>query len=549
MQLKGSYWKPAVIGLIAIVSGGWLLQQGADGNVYVKMRMLQDVVRTVSDRYVDEVDPAELYDLAIDGLLDRLGDPHSTLLRPEDYSDLRLQTTGNYGGLGIRIDQKDGWITVVQTLPSTPAERAGLRPGDRIIEVDGVSSEGWTPDDAVKVLRGPKGAPVDIKVLRVGVREPIPVRIVRDEIHVEYVTGFLYDDGIGYIRHQQFSESSAAEIRRLINELDRKGMEGLILDLRGNPGGLLEEGVAVADLFLDRGNEVVETRSRIPDQNDTYHAIREPVDPDLPVVVLVDGFSASASEIVAGALQDHDRALVVGTPTFGKGSVQTLFPLAGGSYLKLTTAKWYTPSGRSIQRDHNSDGDDDVVAIAAPDDAGGTGADGGVHAVTGNETSQVYYTDGGREVYGGGGITPDLIVLRDTLLTVEREFRRELGEDFPAYSDAVFRFAVEYLNAHPGLGPDFAVTDAMLNELYSWLQSAGVEIDRELFDGSKRLISHELAIQLATVGFDEVESTRRRLNLDRQVETAAELLHEAKNQSRLFTLADARADEREGARN
>ncbi len=542
MQLKRSYWKPAVIGLIAVVSGGWLLQQGAEGNVYVKMRMLQDVIRTVSDRYVDSVDPSELYDLAIDGLLEKLGDPHSRLLRPEDYSDLRLQTTGNYGGLGIRIDSKDGWITVVQTLPKTPAERAGLKPGDRIIEVEGESSQGWTPDEAVRVLRGPKGEPVQIRISRIGVREPIPVTIVRAEIHVVYVTGFMYDDGIGYIRHQQFSENSAADIRRLINQLDDQGMKGLIFDLRGNPGGLLEEGVAVSDLFLSRGNEVVETRSRIADQNDTYRAQRDPVDSDLRVVVLVDGFSASASEIVAGALQDHDRALVVGTPTYGKGSVQTLFPLSNGNYLKLTTAKWYTPSGRSIQRDH----DLDILALAPEEsetDVGEIEID-----VLGDQIREVYYTDSGREVYGNGGIRPDLFVRGDTLYIVEREFRRSLGEDIPKYADAVFRFAVEYVDGHSGLKPEFVVSDAMIEELYAWLQSADVQIDPELYHGSRRLIARELGIQLATVAFDEVDSTRRRLVLDRQVDVAAELLREASDPQQLFALAEARKDELETTR-
>ena len=536
MPLKRSYWKPAVIGIVAVASGGWLLQQGADGNVYVKIRMLQDVVRTVSDRYVDEVDPTELYDLAIDGLLERLGDPHSSLLRPEDYSDLRLQTTGNYGGLGIRIDEKDGWITVVQTLPKTPAERAGLRPGDRIVEVDGVSSRSWTPDDAVQVLRGPKGSPVNIKISRVGVPDLIPVEIVRDEIHVEYVTGFMYEDGIGYILHQQFSERSADDIRLLVDELTAEGMKGLIFDLRGNPGGLLDEGVAVSDLFLNRGNEVVETRSRIADQNDTYRATRKPIDPDLPVIVLVDGFSASASEIVAGALQDHDRALVLGTRTFGKGSVQTLFPLSGGNYLKLTTAKWYTPSGRSIHRDR----DPDMVALAVPEEQLEDGPD---RNALGDAVREVYYTDAGREVYGGGGISPDLVVHGDTLLSVERQFRRELGQDIPAYSDAVFRFSVEYSNAHPSLRPDFEVTDAMFDELYAWLMDSGVEVRLDLYEGSERLIHRELGIQLATVTFDAEDSTRRRLVLDRQVATAAQLLRESQTQNRLFALAEERQDE------
>lgn len=535
MQFKGTFWKPAVVGLVAVATGGWLLQQGSQGNVYLKERVLRDVIRHVSDRYVEDVDPAELYDLAIDGLLKQLGDPHSNLLRPEDYSDLRLSTTGNYGGLGIRIDEKDDWITVVQTLPNTPADRAGLRPGDRLIEVDGESMEGWTSDKAVRVLRGEKGDPVELKIARPGVPEPIPVRIVRDEIHVEYVTGFMLDPGIGYISHQQFSEKSADEIRHVVDSLAAIGMTGLIFDLRGNPGGLLEEGVAVSDLFLASGSEVVETRSRMPDQNEDYFAKLEPIDPSLPVVVLVDGYSASASEIVAGALQDHDRALVVGTPTFGKGSVQTLYPLPGGNYLKLTTATWYTPVGRSIHRTATAE---HLLALRRR-----TVVQGVMTQEPDTAEREVFYTDSGREVYGGGGITPDLMVRGDTLTLVEQEFRASLGDQLATYSDAVFRFGLKYSASHPNLSKDFEVTEAMLDDLYGFLQQEGIELDRELYDGSRRLIGRELGIQIATVAFDQTESIRRRLVLDRQVDVAAQLLREGDSQAQLFALAETRGDD------
>jgi carboxyl-terminal processing protease len=535
MQFKGTFWKPAVVGLVAVATGGWLLQQGSHGNVFLKERVLRDVIRYVSDRYVEDVDPAELYDLAVDGMLERLGDPHSNLLRPEDYSDLRLSTTGNYGGLGIRIDEKDDWITVVQTLPNTPADRAGLRPGDRLIEVDGESMEGWTSDKAVRVLRGEKGDPVNLKIARPGVPEPIPVRIVRDEIHVEYVTGFMLEPKIGYISHQQFSEKSADEIRHVVDSLSAAGMTGLIFDLRGNPGGLLEEGVAVSDLFLPSGSEVVETRSRMPDQNEDYFAKREPIDAHLPVVVLVDGYSASASEIVAGALQDHDRALVVGTPTFGKGSVQTLYPLPGGNYLKLTTAKWYTPVGRSI---HRTDTAGHLLALRQR-----TLDQGTMTQEPDTAEREVFHTDSGREVYGGGGITPDLIVRGDTLTLVERDFRTSLGEQLAAYSDAVFRYGLQYSASHPKLSKNFEVTDAMVDELYDFLQKEGIEVDRELYDGSRRLIARELGIQIATVAFDQTESIRRRLVLDRQVDVATQLLREGDNQAQLFALAETRGDD------
>ena len=532
MRFKKSLMLPAAIGLIAVASGGWLVQQGAQGNVYVKQRVFQDVMRVINDRYVEEVDAAELYDMAVEGMIKELGDPHTTILRPEDYSDLRLTTTGNYGGLGIRIDQKDGWVTVVQTLPNTPADRAGLRPGDRLIEVEGESMEGWTSDKAVTVLRGPDGEPVNIKIARVGVREPIPVRIVRAIIHVEYVTAFMLEPGLGYISLTQFSAKSANDVRREIALLEDQGMTGLILDLRTNPGGLLEEGVAVSDIFLNPGAEVVETRSRIPDQNDVYVAESRPVSAELPVIVLVNRWSASASEIVAGALQDHDRALVVGEETFGKGSVQTLYPLHGGNYLKMTTAHWYTPSGRSIQRER---GYQTMVM--------GEGAIGATEEMTAS-LGDVYYTDAGREVYGGGGISPDLAVAGEPLTEVEREFRSTMGEQLGDYSDAVFRFAAIYANDNGGLRPDFEVTPLVLDRLYSFLIDDGIEIGRELYDGAERVVARELAIDLATVGFDDEEvAMRRRMLFDTPIETAAELLREGHTTQQLFALAETRQEE------
>jgi carboxyl-terminal processing protease len=307
-----------------MATGGWFLQRGAgqERNIYANARLFEDVLRFVSDNFVDDKEPTELYRMAVDGMLEELGDPHTSLMVAKDYERLRLQTQGEYGGIGVSIDRRGGWITVINPLPGTPGMRAGLQAGDQIIEVNGESTRDWDTDLAVSKLRGPKGSPVDIMIARGGMDKPIPIRIVREEIHIQAVpSAYMMDGNVGYLELISFSESSTSELRDAIRRLVSEGARGVILDLRGNPGGLLDQGVAVADLFLDRGKTVVETKGRAANQNQRAVARSADQFPGLPVVVLVGPQSASASEIVAGALQDHDRALVLGRTTYGKGSV------------------------------------------------------------------------------------------------------------------------------------------------------------------------------------------------------------------------------------
>src|SRR5438876_86302 len=327
---------------IRLATGGWLLQReaGPTGSVYQQARLFEDVLAHVADYYVDSLDERRLYQMAIDGLLDELHDPYSVFLKPDDFRLLSEQTTGNYGGLGIQIDVRDGWITVVAPLPETPAERAGIQTGDRIVALDGRPTEGWKNDQAVKELRGQPGTTAELKVHRVGVDQPLVFKVTRATIHVRSVNiAMMLDDRVGYIALSPVSETSAAELTEGINGLLQKGMKSLILDLRGNPGGLLDQGIAATDLFLDPGQEVVATRGRAPNTTRTYRDAKPQPWPKLPIVVLVNGGTASAAEIITGALQDHDRALVVGTPTFGKGLVQSLWQLTPETALKLTTAR------------------------------------------------------------------------------------------------------------------------------------------------------------------------------------------------------------------
>jgi carboxyl-terminal processing protease len=533
MKLERSWTTALIVGAISLTSGGWLLQQGVTSgeSAYESSRLFEEVHHLLADRFVDELSPSELYQMAIDGLLREVGDPYTSFLDKDDWANLRLSTTGNYGGLGVRIEQQDEWITIVSVLPNTPAERQGLMTGDRIIGVEGESAQNWSSEKAVQVLRGPKGSPVNISIARAGVDRPLDFTIVRDRIHVQSVVAFMLDDSAGYVQLRSFSRESRDELKTAVDELLAAGAESLVLDLRANPGGLLEEGIAVADLFLPRGREVVSTKSRLADQNQTFVAPGAEIYEGLPLVVLVNAFSASASEIVAGALQDHDRALVIGNTTFGKGSVQTLYGLSGGNHLKITTAKWYTPTGRSIQRDYD---DEDLAdhlagAVSVGEEPMATAID-----TTGRE---VFYTEAGRVVYGGGGITPDRIVMADTLNTAEQEFRRALLDSGVSTRNAAFQFSVQWATDHPELTRDFEITRAMRDAFYEQLRELEVELERGQFDEAQGFVDWLLGRELANTSFGEVARQERQLRRDTQVGEALRLLAQAQTPEALLSLA------------
>ncbi|MGI9181883.1 MAG: S41 family peptidase, partial [Longimicrobiaceae bacterium] len=275
MKIKRTVLGPTLVAAVAVLSGGWLLQRGVvqQGEGVGNSRLFDEVVQYISTRYVDEHPSAELYQKAVDGLLRELGDPHTSFLTAEQYRNMRIQMGGDYGGLGIEIGVRDGWITIISPLPNSPGEAAGLLPGDRIIEVEGESTRGWTSDDAVKVLRGPRGTPVNIRVARIGVDEPIAFRVVREEIHTTSVLySYLTDGGVGVVRLRTFGENAVEELNQSIEALRRQGMQRLVLDLRENPGGILDQGIAISDMFLKRGDVIAETRYRDPRQNERYRA-------------------------------------------------------------------------------------------------------------------------------------------------------------------------------------------------------------------------------------------------------------------------------------
>ncbi|PYO87764.1 MAG: hypothetical protein DMD58_13965 [Gemmatimonadetes bacterium] len=531
MMIRHKGFVVAAVVSAALMSGAWFLQRETEpaGSVYQQARLFDDVLAHVADYYVDSLDERQLYQMAIDGMLDQLHDPYSVFLKPEDFRQLSEATTGNYSGLGIQIDVRDGWITVVAPLPDTPAERAGVQTGDRIVQLDGRSTEGWKQDQAVKELRGPAGTAAELLIRRTGVDKPITYKLTRATIHIRSVDPritMMLDDRVGYIALSPVSESSTRDVSQAIDTLLKQGMKSLIFDLRGNPGGLLDQGVAVSDLFLDPGKAIVETRGRAPGSSHEFSDAKPQLWPRLPIVVIVNGGSASAAEIIAGALQDHDRAVLIGTPTFGKGLVQSFWRLTPETGLKLTTARWFTPSGRTIQRVTRNEAEQEAQVIAAQ-----RGQD------TKIDSTAVFHTDAGRTIYGGGGIRPDIYVVADTFTTGERAFIKALGDKAPAFRDALTAYAIELKEGNRLLSPNFSVTQAMVDDILRRMRAKGADLPDSVIVGARTLITQELGYEAARYVFGRSVEFRRRMADDEQIKRALALADRAKSPQDLLTLA------------
>ncbi|MEK6718416.1 MAG: S41 family peptidase [candidate division NC10 bacterium] len=345
-----TWWKGLIFAgtlVLLVFTGGVQHGTTAIEDTYEKLKVFTEILSLVQSSYVDEVKSKELIYGAVKGMLETL-DPHSAFMPPEVFREMQVETQGSFGGLGIEITVKDRTLTVVAPIEGTPADHAGIQPGDRIIKIEGQPTKDLTLMDAVRKLRGPKGSKVTITILREGSLEPLDVTLVREVIEVKSVRSKDLGDGIYYVRLSSFQERTTKDMERALEQAQKAGSTALILDLRNDPGGLLNQAVAVSDMFLDKGQLIVYTQGRVKNQDLRFTAEHSNGFPRWPMVVLVNGGSASASEIVAGALQDWKRAVILGTKTFGKGSVQTVIPLSDGSGLRLTTAKYFTPRGRSI---------------------------------------------------------------------------------------------------------------------------------------------------------------------------------------------------------
>ncbi|MBA2707232.1 MAG: S41 family peptidase [Gemmatimonadaceae bacterium] len=512
--------KLALATLVAapLLVGGFVAQERdtRDG-----ARLLDQVLTIVSGRFVDSVDAAALYEKAARGLVHELNDPYSVLLSPKELATFTAQTGGKYGGVGMEIAEVQGFVTVQRIFPNTPAEQAGVIEGDRIVRVDTADTRGWTTAQVSDVLKGRPGSKVNVKFMRAGVVEPIAVTFTRANVRIPAVPYAIMLDGkVGYIPLQQFNETATDELQAAIRRLSGEGARGLVLDLRGNGGGYLEQSATVANLFLSKGMEISRVRGRAGYQ-EVLHATDNPIAPDIPLVILTDGRTASASEIVAGALQDHDRAVIVGTTSFGKGLVQTVYPLEGGYALKMTTAKWYTPSGRSIQKDRKLLPDGSFVEVL-PDS---------METDSVRRSRPKFKSDAGRTVYGGGAVTPDVIVQPDTLTTDEQKLLAALAPKAQIVRSTLVNYAVE----HKGkVQPGFAVLRAWRDEFYTRLVAQGVKIDRAQYEAGGSEIDRLLGSSIARIAFGDSTAKRRDVAEDAQLRRSVDLLRQGPTQRDLF---------------
>ena len=402
------------------------------------------VYKEVTMNYVDEIDPQKFMEGGIDGMLGAL-DPYTNYIGENEGDEVELITSGKYGGIGVTIGLRDGYITILSLLEGYSAQRQGLEVGDRLLEIDGKSVVGVKPDAVRALTRGEPGTEVHLKIERDGDKSPLTFVCVREEILLKNITySDFIGDGVAYIRLERFSRGAGDELRLAIKDLKLRGtIKGIILDLRGNPGGLLDAAVDVVQKFVPKGNLIVSTRGRRPETEKKYVAAQEPMLPDVPLAVLADHNSASASEIVAGAIQDLDRGVVLGTRTYGKGLVQTILPLVYGAQLKVTTAKYYTPSGRCIQEIDYAHRNKD-----------------GVFTVTPDSLKHEFKTAKGRLVYASGGITPDSVVAETEVSALYKELLRR---------SMFFKFATKYSSQNKDSTKPLIPDDRLLGEFQKFL--------------------------------------------------------------------------------
>ena len=493
-------------------------------------RVFTAALAAIQREYVEDVPSDRLIYSAIDGMLHTL-DPHSSFFDPRNYTQMRERQEGHYYGLGIQIQSVDGDIKVVSIFEGSPAYKKGLRRGDilsKVRDVDGtdLDMKGWTTEQAVKKLKGPKGTTVNISIKRGGYDALINMDVVRDEVNITTVrAAFMIDKETGYVKLDQFTETSNRELGDALQKLSANGMKRLVFDLRENPGGALDQAIRIANRFLPRGDMIVYTRGRVPNANQNYLATEQSDYLQLPIVTLVNRNSASASEIVSGALQDHDRALIVGETTFGQALVQSVYPISEGAGVAVTTGRYYTPSGRLIQRPWDGSFDE-YLTYTLRDQS----------AARQHKISDLKYTDAGRKVYSGGGIEPDKFVVGagnegfnptrfGRLLAARQEFAN-FADQFRAEGDT--RLSDANKNKKP-ISRGFTVTDAMLNDFKASVVKRKLKIDEESFAKDDTFIRAMIHFEIDAALFTMEEARRNLIAKDPQAQFALGQFSEAEH--------------------
>jgi carboxyl-terminal processing protease len=499
-------------GCVGMVFGQRLASStsSGDGDIRDSVRSFTQVYEVVQQNYAEPVSPDKaIYNGAIPGML-RVLDPHSNFFDPKSYSALREEQRGKYYGVGMQVGPRNNKVIVIAPFTGAPAYRAGIRPGDVIIAVDGKPTDNMSTSDVAELLKGPKGTTVKITMLREGSDKPLDFNVVRDEIPRYSVdVHFMIRPGIGYIHVSGFQETTEHEVAQALDQLQAQGeLKGLILDLRQNPGGLLSEGVGVADKFLKKGQVIVSHHGRSSPEK-IYRAAHGNGGKDYPLVVLVNRGTASAAEIVAGAIQDHDRGLIVGETTFGKGLVQTVYPLSENTGLALTTAKYYTPSGRLIQRDYNGVSLYDYY-YNSRDKSDGTPP---------IPSREVKMTDSGRTVYGGGGINPDVVI---------PPIKSNKFQDTLLQKYAFFNFAKHYVISHK-VTPSFQVDDAVMQEFRKYLDSQQITFTEAELAENNEWVRSNIKAELFVNEFGQQEGLKVHTETDPAVQKALDLLPKAKD--------------------
>ena len=495
----------------------------AQDQVPDQYKVFTAALSAIEQNYVGEVESDRLVYGAISGMLQTL-DPHSSFMDPRSYAQMRERQEGRYYGLGISIVVIDGEITVATMFEGSPAYQKGLRRGDVIARIEGEDTKGWTSDQAVRRLRGPRGTPVKISIKRSGYNDLIQLEVVRDEIHIPTVpAAFMVDGQTGYLRLQDFGENTDQELGRALRDLTQKGMKRLVFDLRNNPGGALDQAIKVSNRFLPRGDLIVYTRGRVPNSDQDYRATERSDYLNVPMIVLVNRNSASASEIVSGALQDHDRALIVGETTFGKALVQSVYRVSQGAGVAVTTARYYTPSGRLIQRAWDGSFDEYLTYSLREQEANRE-----------HRAEDLKLTDSGRKVYSGGGVEPDrrfdgpidgFSPTRFGRGLYTRQLFDTFAQRFSRRGDT--RIAPSTTSKSRELTPDFVVDDAMVAEFKEHVGMSRMRIDEPSWqkdlDFIKAMIRYEIDVDLFGV-----EASRRNLSTrDPQLQFAMTLFPEA----------------------